>query len=76
MTVASPAAYRINPEIENYITEVASETDSQVILTENPEESVKGVHVVSSDTFVLLGDEAVQEKGLKISKNTRSRKRS
>lgn len=62
MTVASPAAYRFNPEIEKYVMEIANETNSQVIFIENPEESVKGVHVVSSNKFISLGDEAEQEK--------------
>lgn len=62
MTVASPVEYRINPDIEKYVMEVASETGSKIILTEDPDKAAKGAHVVSTDTFVSLGDEAEKEK--------------
>ena len=62
MTIASPKEYQINPKIEKYCMEIASDTGSQIILTESPEEAAEGAHVVSTDTFVSLGDEAEKEK--------------
>lgn len=53
LCVAAPVGYWMNPKIAN-VTDVA-----QVI---DPKEAVSGAHVVYTDTWVSMGDEAQKEK--------------
>ena len=49
-----------------HVHRVAKQTGSTVLLTNDPLEACKGVQVISTDTWVSMGDEAQvrQQRGL------------
>ncbi|MDD1702768.1 MAG: ornithine carbamoyltransferase [Methanoregula sp.] len=60
VTVACPKGYEIAPEL----VEKARSLGGSVTTTKTPEEAVKDAHVIVTDTWVSMGDEAEREKRL------------
>lgn len=69
MTVAAPKGYFPSEEIFKSAQGIAHHAKSRVTLTNNPEETVKGAHVIYTDTWVSMGQEAEAKARLKIFKN-------
>ncbi|MDP2831263.1 MAG: ornithine carbamoyltransferase [Candidatus Omnitrophota bacterium] len=57
ITVATPAGYAPDPEVVKQAKEMAKETLSQVIITENPHSAVNGANVVYTDVWASMGQE-------------------
>jgi len=56
--MASPKGYGIKPEIRAAVAEIADRTGSRILYTEDPQEACAGAEVISTDTWVSMGDEA------------------
>jgi ornithine carbamoyltransferase len=69
MAVAAPKGYFPSEEIFRSAQEIAHHAKSRITLTNNPEEAVKGAHVIYTDTWVSMGQEAETKARLKIFKN-------
>lgn len=69
MTVAAPKGYFPSEEISRSAQGIAHHAKSRITLTNNPEEAVKGAHVIYTDTWVSMGQEAETKARLKIFKN-------
>jgi len=57
ITVATPAGYAPNPEVVKQAKEMAKETLSQIIITEDPHSAVNGANVVYTDVWASMGQE-------------------
>jgi ornithine carbamoyltransferase len=62
VAVATPRGYGPNPEIARTAIEDASVAGTNMILTHDIEEAVRGAHVVYTDVWASMGQEAEQEK--------------
>ncbi len=66
ITVARPEGYGPDQEAVRLAEEAAAQTGSQVQITENPEEAVKGSDAVYTDTFVSMGMEKEKDARLQL----------
>ncbi|MDP3041199.1 MAG: ornithine carbamoyltransferase [Candidatus Omnitrophota bacterium] len=57
ITVATPAGYAPNSEVVKQAKEMAKETLSQIIITEDPHSAVNGANVVYTDVWASMGQE-------------------
>lgn len=57
LRIATPEGYRPNPEIVSMTNDLAKESGSSVLITDDPKEAVSGAHVVATDTWVSMGQE-------------------
>lgn len=69
MAVAAPKGYFPSEEIFRSTQGIAHHAKSRITLTNNPEEAVNGAHVIYTDTWVSMGQEAETKARLKIFKN-------
>lgn len=63
--IATPVGYEPNAAIMEHCRKVAKDTGCEVTLFNDPSQAVKNAHVISTDTWVSMGDEAQQAKRLK-----------
>jgi len=66
LRIATPTVYRPNPTIWEEGLKWAKYTGAKIILTDNPEQAVEGVDVVTTDTWVSMGQEEEKAERLKI----------
>ncbi len=66
ITVARPEGYGPDQEAVKLAKEAAGQTGSQVQITEDPEEAVKGSDAVYTDTFVSMGMEKEKDARLQL----------
>lgn len=66
ISIASPKGYQCDERIVNEAIEIAKNTGSKVVLTEDPEEAIINADVVYTDTWVSMGQESEKEERLKI----------
>lgn len=64
--VASPEGYTMLPEISVLASQFAGKNGGKILETRNPEEAVRGVDVVYTDTWISMGDETEKEKRLAV----------
>lgn len=60
--IGAPAAYAPEPQIVRRAEEIAAETDGSIQVYSNPEEAVLGADVVTTDTWISMGQEAEKQK--------------
>ena len=65
LRVATPAGYEPDGEILNLAMKNAQISGAKIYLTQGVEEAVSGADVVTTDTWVSMGQEAEKEKRLK-----------
>jgi len=62
--IASPSGYEIKKELLKQGREFAALSDSQIRLTNEPREAVKGADIVYTDVWISMGQEAEVERRL------------
>lgn len=65
LRVATPAGYEPDGEILNLAMKNAQISGAKIYLTQGVEEAVSGANVVTTDTWVSMGQEAEKEKRIK-----------
>lgn len=65
VAIATPPGYRPSEEIVADAAEVAMEAGGTVLITDDPEEAVRGVHAVYTDVWVSMGEDAEREARLR-----------
>mgnify|MGYP001315104306 CR=1 FL=1 len=65
LRIATPKGYEVNQDILNDALEFAKESGSKIIIGNDPKEAIKGSTVVTTDTWVSMGQEDEKEKRIK-----------
>jgi ornithine carbamoyltransferase len=65
LTVATPKGYEVNQEILKEALEYAKISGAKIKTTNNPKEAVKNATVVTTDTWISMGQEDEKEQRLK-----------
>lgn len=66
VTVATPEGYDVAPEPIRIAEDIARQTGSKLTFLRDPHEAVRGAHVIYTDTWTSMGQEAETEKRVKI----------
>lgn len=66
ITVASPKGYQPHPEVVFYAKDESKRNGSEVIVTEDPLEAVKGADVIYTDVWTSMGMEKEREERVKL----------
>ncbi len=62
---AGPEEYSFSANQQDHLQNLAEQGGGDVLFTNNPQEAVKGVDVVYTDTFVSMGEESVFDEKMK-----------
>ncbi len=65
LRIATPAGYEPDADVVNLAMKNAQISGAKIYLTHDPKEAVSGADVVTTDTWVSMGQEAEKEKRLK-----------
>ncbi|RXJ60259.1 ornithine carbamoyltransferase [Candidatus Marinarcus aquaticus] len=65
LRIATPKGYEVKEEILNKALGFAKESGAKIIVNNNPKEAVKNATVVTTDTWVSMGQEDEKEKRVK-----------
>ena len=65
LRIATPVGYEVNSKILEEALEIAQESGSKITITNDPIQAVKGATVVTTDTWVSMGQEDEKEQRLK-----------
>ena len=65
LRVATPVGYECDAEIVKRALDMAKESGAKITFGNDPKEAVKGCDVVTTDTWVSMGQEAEKEKRIK-----------
>lgn len=65
LRVATPVGYEVDQDILNEALEIAKQSGAKIIITNDPKEAVNGATVVTTDTWVSMGQEDQKEKRIK-----------
>lgn len=65
LRIATPKGYEVNENILKESLEFAKESGAKIIITNDPKEAVKGATVVTTDTWVSMGQENEKEQRIK-----------
>jgi len=62
LRVATPKGYECSQEVVDWALNQASKSGAKIVITNDPKEAVKGADVVTTDTWVSMGQEDEKEK--------------
>ena len=62
LRIATPKGYECDPDIVEDAFECAKRSGATILFTNDPKEAVRGADVVTTDTWVSMGDEEEKEK--------------
>lgn len=65
LRVATPKGYEVDSEILKQALTIASQSSAKLVITNDPKEAVKGADVVTTDTWISMGQEEEKEKRVK-----------
>jgi ornithine carbamoyltransferase len=65
LRIATPIGYEVDNEILNDALNIANQSGAKIITTNDPKEAVKNATVVTTDTWVSMGQEDEKEKRVK-----------
>jgi len=65
LRIATPKGYEVDAEVLKDALEIAKGSGAVITTTHNPDEAVKGVTVVTTDTWVSMGQEDEKEQRVK-----------
>lgn len=65
LRIATPKGYEVQEDILNDALEFAKESGAKIIIGNDPKEAVKGATVVTTDTWVSMGQEDEKEQRVK-----------
>jgi len=66
LRVATPKGYECDAQIVEEALEIAKESGAKISFGSDPKEAVQGANVVTTDTWISMGQEAEKEERLKI----------
>lgn len=62
---SSDGKYEIKPEIRKAVAAIAERTGSRITYTNDPQEACRDAEVISTDTWISMGDESEAEQRIK-----------
>ena len=62
LRISTPIGYEVKQEILNKALEFAKDSNAKILISNDPKEAVKGATVVTTDTWVSMGQEDEKEK--------------
>ncbi len=65
LRVATPKGYEVDSKILNNALEFAKSSGAKIVVTNDPKEAVSGANVVTTDTWISMGQEDEKEKRIK-----------
>jgi len=65
LRVATPKGYECDEEVVKKALEFAKDSGAKIVISNDPKEAVKGADVITTDTWVSMGQEAEKEKRIK-----------
>ncbi len=65
LRIATPKGYEVNEDILNEALDFAKESKAKIIIGNDPKEACKGATVITTDTWVSMGQEEEKEKKVK-----------
>jgi ornithine carbamoyltransferase len=65
LRVATPKGYEVDADILKEALTIASQSHATITITNDPNEAVKGADVVTTDTWISMGQEDEKEKRIK-----------
>jgi ornithine carbamoyltransferase len=65
LRIATPKGYEIDEKIKNKALKFAEESGAEITFTNNPKEAVENADIVTTDTWVSMGQEEEKEKRIK-----------
>jgi len=65
LRVATPKGYEVDSTILQKAKEFAKSSGAKIVITNDPKEAVKGANVVTTDTWISMGQEDEKEKRVK-----------
>lgn len=65
LRIATPKGYEVDSEILSLAQNFAKESGAKIITTNNPKEAIEGSNVVTTDTWVSMGQESEKERKIK-----------
>ncbi len=65
LRIATPKGYEVNEDILNDAKEFAKESGAKIIIGNDPKEACKDATIITTDTWVSMGQEEEKEKRLK-----------
>ncbi|MFV0482219.1 MAG: ornithine carbamoyltransferase [Campylobacteraceae bacterium] len=65
LRVATPKGYEVNEQVLKDAKEFAKKSGAKIVIIDDPKVAIKGANVVTTDTWVSMGQEAEKEKRLK-----------
>ena len=65
LSIATPKGYEVDQEILADALEIAKDSGANIITTDDPKEAVKGATIVTSDTWISMGQEDEKEQRIK-----------
>jgi ornithine carbamoyltransferase len=65
LRIATPKGYEVDEKILNDALSFAKESGAKIVITNDPKEAVKGATVVTTDTWVSMGQEDEKERRVK-----------
>jgi len=65
LRVATPNDYKPQNDVIEMCKEFAKKSGAKIIYTDSPKEAIKGADVVTTDTWISMGQEAEKEKRIK-----------
>lgn len=64
--IATPKGYEPKAEVVDVVQSIAAQNGTKLVLTDSPQEAVKGADIVCTDTWASMGQEAEKELRKKI----------
>jgi ornithine carbamoyltransferase len=64
LRIATPKGYEVDIDIYTQAMEIAKDSGAKITISNDPKEAVKGASVVTTDTWVSMGQEEEKEKRL------------
>lgn len=65
LRISTPKGYEVDEQILHIAREFAKESGATIITTHDPKEATKGCNVITTDTWISMGQESEKEKKLK-----------
>jgi ornithine carbamoyltransferase len=65
LRIATPVGYEVDKDIYFEALQLAKKSGATIITTDDPKEAVKGTTIVTSDTWISMGQEKEKEKRIK-----------
>lgn len=65
LRIATPKGYEVDSKILSLALDFAKESGASILTTHNPKEAIEGCNVVTTDTWISMGQESEKEEKIK-----------